>query len=74
MSMDQVNLEKLQTLNGERGDKRRAAVRRGDVATLSDVQMKSKQLTAAPTLADYNNLQADLARVWSLLLGIAQNP
>jgi hypothetical protein len=73
MSIDAVNLEKLQLLTGERGDKKKAAIRRGDVV-LSDALMASKQIAAAPTAADYNALQADIARVWNLLLSIAQKP
>ena len=71
MSMDSLNLEKLQQLTGERGDKTKAAVRRGDVS-LSAIPMKSKQLTAAPTQTDYNNLQADVTRLWTLISSIAQ--
>ncbi|GJH00210.1 hypothetical protein [Paraburkholderia terrae] len=71
MSMDALNIERLQQLTGERGDKTKAAVRRGDVS-LASAPMKSKQLTAAPTMADYNNLQADISRLWNLFAGIAQ--
>jgi hypothetical protein len=71
MSMDSLNIERLQQLTGERGDKTKAAIRRGDVS-LSSAPMKSKQITAAPTQADYNNLQADVARLWTLFSSIAQ--
>lgn len=68
MSADTILTEKLQILNGERGDKTKAAVRRGDVTPKA---LKSKQLTSAPTMADYNALQADIAALWSVISGAA---
>ncbi|KDR25966.1 hypothetical protein [Caballeronia zhejiangensis] len=67
MSAESINTEKLEVLAGDRGDRKKAAVRRGDIAT---TRMRSKQLTAAPSAADFNALQADVAAIWKMLDGI----
>ena len=66
--MDALNLEKIQVLAGERGDRGKAAVRRADFDTGKALQ--SKQITTAPTQADFNAIQADVATLWNLLDGI----
>jgi hypothetical protein len=76
--------ERVETLTGERGanDRAMSAVRRGELrplATLAE-DMKSAQITAAPTQADYNALQKDVAALYgamvllSNLLGNAKIP
>lgn len=67
--MSGIKDERLEVLTGERGDdkKSRSAVRRGELQALASMGLKSKQLTAAPTMADYNALQADVAAVFKAL-------
>lgn len=76
--------EKVETLTGERGDAKRSlsALRRGELTPLASLatSMKSKQISAAPTAADYNALQQDVEAVYgaivllSNLLGNARLP
>ena len=74
--------EQVQLLTGERGgaDKSKTAVRRGELRALASLKMQSSQLSAAPTQADFNRLQADVAALYaafvqiSNLLGNAQIP
>lgn len=76
--LNSIDLEKLEVLDGSRRRNRearlRAAVRFQDLdailATPRDLQ--SKQITAAPTQADYNALQADLASVHRRLLALSE--
>lgn len=65
--------EKLEKLTGERGDanKSLAAVRRADLRTLATVELKSAQVSAAPTQADFNALQRDVATIFDALKRIA---
>lgn len=66
-------VEQLQILVGERGpgDGSQMVVRRGDVMAGGELpDLKSSQLTAAPTMADYNKLQADIAAIHLLLSAI----
>lgn len=64
-----VKDERLEVLTGERGDKSRtrSAIRRGELQALASLGLKSKQLTAAPTMADYNALQEDVANIYQAL-------
>lgn len=64
-----VKDERLEVLLGERGDsnKSRSAIRRGELQALASLDLKSKQLTAAPTMADYNALQEDVANIFKAL-------
>lgn len=65
--------EKVEKLTGERGDasKSLAAVRRGELRTLASLDLKSKQISASPTQADYNALQADVATIFNALSRIS---
>lgn len=51
--MDRLLEEKLQVLNGDRGDKTKAAVRRGDLALGAKRVPRS---AGAPTAAEFNAL------------------
>lgn len=68
--------ERLETLYGVRSReaKPRQAVRIEDIQALQEIPetLASAQITAAPTQADYNALQDDIAAIHSLLLTIAQ--
>lgn len=66
MSIDE---ERFQVLTGERGDKNKSqsAIRRGELQALASLGLKSKQLTAAPTMADYNALQEDVDNIFRAL-------
>ncbi len=74
--------EQVQLLAGERGsaDKSKTAIRRGELRALASLEMKSSQISAAPTQADFNRLQADVAAIYaafvliSNLLGNAKIP
>ena len=65
--------EKVEKLTGERGDaaKSLSAIRRQDLRTLATVEMSSKQLTVAPTQADFNDLQRDVAVIFDAIRRIA---
>lgn len=65
--------EQVQVLTGERGDadKSKTAVRRVDLAALASGKMQSAQISAAPTQADFNRLQADVATIFNALAAIA---
>lgn len=65
--------EKVEKLTGERGDasKSLAAVRRGELRTLASLSLKSSQISASPTQADYNALQADVATIFNALSRIS---
>lgn len=69
--------EKTELLDGSRNTKTqaRAAVRFGDLSILSKFPTSptSKQLTVAPTMADFNALQADVKRIWDVLAAISGN-
>lgn len=74
--------EQVQLLAGERGsaDKAKTAVRRGELRALASLKMQSGPVSAAPTQADFNRLQADVAAIYeafvqiSNLLGTARIP
>ncbi|WP_288077207.1 hypothetical protein [Pseudomonas sp.] len=55
------------TLTGERGGASKAAVRRGDLRVGA---MQSSQIGAAPTQADFNRLQANVAALYGLFAEI----
>ncbi|MGL4297334.1 MAG: hypothetical protein ACRCTG_16620 [Aestuariivirga sp.] len=63
--------EKVEKLTGERGDttKSLSAVRRQELRTLPALQ--SQPVTAAPTAADFNALQADVAAIFAALARIS---
>lgn len=65
--------ETIETLSGERGDslKSNSAIRRMELRALAGMKMRSKQVTAAPTAADYNALQADVAAIYNALSRIS---
>lgn len=60
--------EQVQVLTGELGAAAKSAVRRGE---LQAGVMQSAQITAAPTQADYNRLQADVAAIFRMLAAIS---
>lgn len=76
LSQDQV--QKMQALTGARGRTSTGAyplkaVARQDLGAFATVAaMQSKQLTSAPTMADFNALQADISSVFSLLAAVAK--
>jgi hypothetical protein len=65
--------EKVENFTGERGAAKRplSAVRRGELAALATRPMKSAQLTAAPTMADFNALQADVKALMDALAQVS---
>ena len=65
--------ETVEKLSGERGDslKSNSAIRRAELRALASMSMRSKQVTAAPTAAEYNALQADVAAVYNALSRIS---
>ena len=65
--------EKVEKLTGERGDATRslAAVRRSDLRTLASIELQSSQVSAAPTQADFNALQRDVATLYAALKRIS---
>ena len=72
--MNNEQLERLEVLDGSRrGNREKAAVRLEDVRELLQIgsKLRSKQLTAAPTTADFNALQKDLEDISNRLNGVA---
>ena len=72
--MNNEQLEKLEVLDGSRrGNRDKAAVRIEDLRELLQIsnKLKSAQLTAAPTIADFNALQKDLEDISKRLNGVA---
>ena len=65
--------ETVEKLSGERGDslKSNSAIRRTELRALASMSMRSKQVTAAPTAAEYNALQADVAAIYNALSRIS---
>lgn len=65
--------EKVEKFTGERGDvtKPLSAVRRQELRALASNTLKSAQVSAAPTQADFNALQADVALIFKALQRIA---
>lgn len=64
-SSTDIIIEKIEVLNGDRGapGKPRSAVRRQELSSLAMTGLKSSQLTDAPTMDDFNALQADIAAI-----------
>lgn len=65
--------ETVERISGQRGDatKSASAVRRSELRPLASLTMRSKQITAAPTQADYNALQADVGNIFRALQRIS---
>lgn len=65
--------ETIEKLSGERGDslKSNSAIRRMELRALASMKMRSNPVTAAPTAADYNALQADVAAIYNALSRIS---
>lgn len=65
--------EKVEKFTGERGDKEKTltAIRRGELRAFASMKMNSSQVTAAPTQADYNALQKDVANIVQALQKIS---
>lgn len=65
--------ETVERLSGQRGDdkKSQSAVRRSELNGLASLSMQSKQITAAPTQADYNALQTDVDNIFKTLQRIS---
>jgi hypothetical protein len=78
LGITERSVQQIQELTGLRGrldsgDRPREAVRRENFGALARMApMKSKQLGAAPTAADYNALRADIVAVYEALALIAQ--
>lgn len=70
-------VERLEVLTGERGDANRtgAAVRRSDLDAIASRAntMASTQITAAPTQANYNALQKDVAALFAAILELSNS-
>lgn len=71
------HIEDLQVLAAKRGAKStpQAAIRRADLTAVlpqPTTMLKSKQINAAPTQADYNNLQKDVSVIFAMLTQIAE--
>lgn len=72
--MNNEHLEKLEVLDGSRrGTREKAAVRIEDLNELLRIggKLQTKQLTAAPTMDDFNALQRDLENISTRLNGVA---
>ena len=72
--MNNEQLEKLEVLDGSRrGNRDKAAVRIEDLRELLQIngKLRSAQLTAAPTMADFNALQKDIEDLSNRLYGVA---
>ena len=54
--------EKVELLTAERGDATRSqsAIRRGELVPLASIGIKSSQASTAPTMDQYNAMQADV--------------
>lgn len=64
---------KVETMTGERGDETKSlsSVRRSELRPLASMEMRSSQITAAPTQAQYNALQSDVADIFNSLKRIS---
>ena len=72
--MNNEQIEKLEVLDGSRrGNRDKAAVRIEDLRELLQIsnKLRSAQLTAAPTMADFNALQKDVEDISKRLNGVA---
>ena len=69
--------EKVELLDGSRniGSKSKSAIRFSDLSILSKFPTSptSEPVTSAPTQDDFNALQADMKRVWDVLVAISRN-
>lgn len=65
--------EKVEKLTGERGDatKSLSAIRRSELRALASLTLQSAPVTAAPTMAQHNALQADVASIFAALSRIS---
>lgn len=65
--------ETVEKLAGIRGDatKSQSAVRRTELVALASLKLKSAQVSASPTQADFNALQADVATIFKTLQRIS---
>lgn len=65
--------ETVEKLAGIRGDstKSQSAVRRSELRALASLKLKSAQVTAAPTQADFNALQTDVSNIFKALQRIS---
>lgn len=65
--------EKVEKFTGERGDDKRplSAVRRSEFKALASIGLQSGQVAAAPTQADFNALQKDVANIFQALQRIS---
>lgn len=78
LGLDERMVQDLQALIGLRGEpgstqRPRAAVRRSDLQAINDIpQLRSKDVGATPTAAEFNALRLDLRRIAEALSIIAQ--
>lgn len=65
--------ETVEKLAGIRGDstKSQSAVRRSELRALASLSLKSTQVTAVPTQADFNALQTDVSNIFKALQRIS---
>jgi len=63
--------ESLERLTGDRGEKSQSAVRRSELQPLASMTLQSGQVTAAPTQAEYNELQTDVKNIFDALKRIS---
>jgi len=72
--MQPNHIEKLEVLDGSRsGSRERAAVRLEDVRELLQLaQVKTKEVSAAPTPDDFNSLLKDIKEISNRLNTVAQ--
>ena len=65
--------EKVEKFTGERGDtaKSLTAIRRSELNTLVNQTLQSAQVSAAPTAAQFNALQKDVAAIFAALKKIS---
>lgn len=63
--------QQVELLTGRRGDGSMSAVRRRELVNLAKLPLKSSQIQAAPTQADYNSLQEDVANLFKALAQIS---
>lgn len=61
--------ESVERLTGERGDatKSTSAIRRSELRALASLDLKSSQVSAAPTQAEFNALQTDVKNIFDAL-------
>lgn len=74
MSRDLARIkEKVEKFTGERGDSEKTltAIRRGELRAFATLKMNSSTVTGAPTAADYNDLQKDVANIYQMLQRIS---